>query len=68
MEQERMVESERLRLTEAVRADLVQAALRAYDSARIDGVCEEGAFEAAIDAMRSLDLRDLAGSASSGGL
>jgi hypothetical protein len=59
VEEERMGESERLRLAEAVRSELLRVALRAYDGARLDGVCEEGALEVAIDAMRSLDLRPL---------
>ena len=62
-----MVESERLRLAETVRDEIVRAAIRAYDSARMDGVCGEGAFEVAIDAMRSLDLRRYSGNASPSG-
>jgi len=41
---------------ERIRAALLEAALRAYEDAGIRGLCEEGRWEAAIDAMRSADL------------
>jgi len=41
---------------ERIRAALLEAALRAYEDAGIRGLCEEGRWEAAIDAMRSVDL------------
>ncbi len=44
------------RVAETVRAACVRAALEAYESASMDGLCHEGAWEAAIDAMRSMDL------------
>jgi len=56
-----MSENERLRLAEAVRTACLRAALRSYENARMDGLCDEGAFEVAIDAVRSLDLRALVG-------
>lgn len=43
-------------IAERVRKALLDAALRAYEDAGIRGLCEEGRFEAAIDAMRSADL------------
>jgi len=42
---------------ELVRAALIQAALDGYEQAAMSGLCDEGAWEAAISAMRSLDLR-----------
>jgi hypothetical protein len=47
---------EQRRLAEAVRAACLQAALTAYEDACLDGLCHEGAWECAIDAVRSLDL------------
>jgi hypothetical protein len=43
-------------LAERVRAALVQAALSAYEDASMRGLCGEGAWEAALAAMRTLDL------------
>jgi hypothetical protein len=39
-----------------VRDACVQAALEAYETARMDGLCHEGAWEIAVGAMRSLDV------------
>lgn len=44
------------RIAEAVRAACVAAAQETYERAAADGLCNEGAWEAAIDAIRSLDL------------
>ena len=44
------------RFAEQIRSALVQAALTAYEDAAIRGLCCEGAWEVAVDAMRSLDL------------
>ena len=41
---------------EEVRGRLVSAALRAYEDAALQGLCAEGAWEAAVSAMRSLEL------------
>lgn len=43
----------------AVREALLQAALAEYETARMTGLCRDGAFEAALGAMRRLDLRAL---------
>ncbi len=48
--------AERSQLAEAVREACVQAALARYQEARMDGLCHEGAWECALDAVRSLDL------------
>jgi hypothetical protein len=39
------------------RAAVVEAGTRAYEDAGVRGLCEEGRWEAAVDAMRSLDLK-----------
>ncbi len=43
-------------LAEAVRAACVKAALEAYEDAGIQGLCAEGRWEAAVSAIRDLDL------------
>lgn len=48
------------RLAEAVRSACIEAALDGYERARISGLCEEGALECAIDAIRMLDLGPIA--------
>lgn len=44
------------RIAEAVRAACVATAEASYERAAADGLCDEGAWEVAIDAMRSLDI------------
>jgi hypothetical protein len=46
-------------LAEAVRRRCVAAALEAYEAAGMSGLCAEGRWEAAVDAMRRLDPRAL---------
>lgn len=46
-------------LVEQVRAACIQAALEGYENAAADGLCAEGAWECAVDAMRRADLRAL---------
>ncbi len=46
-------------LAERVRDACITAALEAYDRAGMSGLCHEGAWEAAIDAVRHLDLSPL---------
>jgi len=43
-------------LANAVRTACIQAALDGYEQAQIAGLCQEGAWECAVDAMRKLDL------------
>ena len=43
-------------VAERVRAACLEAASRAYEDAGIRGLCAEGRWEAAVDAMRRLDL------------
>lgn len=44
------------RIAEAVRAACWTAARKAYEDAGISGLCEEGRWECALDAIRSLDI------------
>jgi hypothetical protein len=46
-------------LAEAVRAACLRAAIAAYEDAGIQGLCEEGRWEAAVGAIQSIDLREL---------
>jgi hypothetical protein len=46
----------RSEVAESVRRALLERALRAYEDAGVLGLCEEGRWEAAVDAMKSLDL------------
>ena len=46
-------------VAEAVRTACVQAAQQGYERAAADGLCDEGALEVALDAIRSLDLENL---------
>ena len=50
-------------VAERIRNALLEAALRAHEDAGIQGLCAEGRWEAALDAMRSVDLEPLAGHA-----
>jgi hypothetical protein len=50
------VDADTLRLAERVRTALVERALAAYEDGGIQGLCCEGAWEAAVSAMRRLDL------------
>lgn len=43
-------------LAERVRQACLTAALDAYESAGLSGLCQEGRWDLAIDAIRSLDL------------
>jgi hypothetical protein len=46
-------------MAEFIRAACVQAAQQSYERAAADGLCDEGALEVALDAIRSLDLENL---------
>ena len=46
-------------LLEQVRAVCIQTALESYENAAADGLCAEGAWECAVDAMRGLQIVDL---------
>jgi len=44
------------RVAEAIRAACIATAQASYERAAADGLCDEGAWDVAIDAMRSLDV------------
>ena len=46
-----------IEIAERVRQACLAAASEAYDTAKLSGLCEEGAWECALDAVRSLDLK-----------
>jgi len=46
-------------LAEAVRAACLKAAIEAYENAGISGLCEEGRWECARQAIKGLDLEKL---------
>jgi hypothetical protein len=48
-----------LEIAEVVRQACITAALCAYDDAGLSGLCHEGRWEGAVDAMRALPLRSL---------
>jgi hypothetical protein len=51
--------SEIQELAEKIRNACVQTALTAYENARMDGLCPQGAWESAIGAMQQLDVESL---------
>lgn len=46
-------------MAEAVREACLYAARQAYENAGISGLCEEGRWECAVGAIRSLDLETI---------
>ena len=48
-----------LEIAESVRLACVEAAIDGYERAQMSGLCREGAWEAAVSAMRMLDLKAL---------
>jgi hypothetical protein len=50
---------DRIRIAEAVRATCLQAAQQGYERAAADGLCDEGALEVALDAIRALNIESL---------
>ncbi|MDH3281667.1 MAG: acetyltransferase [Gammaproteobacteria bacterium] len=44
---------------ETIRQACIEAGIRGYDNARISGLCTEGAWEAAISAIRMVDIAEL---------
>lgn len=53
---EPLSDTQKRRIAEAVRAACVRAAIEGYELAGMDGLCAEGAWEAAVEAMRGVDL------------
>ena len=46
-------------LCESIREACLQAAVEAYENAGISGLCAEGRWELAVQAIRTLDLRQI---------
>ena len=49
----------RSELAEAVRAACLKVAIDAYEDAGVRGLCQEGRWEVAVEAIRSLDVSEL---------
>jgi hypothetical protein len=47
-------------IADSIRRALLEAAESAYEDAGIRGLCEEGRWEAAVSAMRALDVQAVA--------
>lgn len=51
--------SNQIRFAEAIREACLRAALDAYEAAGISGLCADGRWEIAVQALRHLDLRPI---------
>jgi hypothetical protein len=58
-EEARRSDSEALAVARTVRDACLRAALDGYEQAGLGGLCDEGRWEAAIDAIRSLNLASI---------
>ncbi len=47
---------EKLKIAEAIRSECIREALEAYEYAKLKGLCDEGAWESAVDAMKNVKL------------
>jgi hypothetical protein len=54
-------------LAEAVRQACLEAARASFEAASLSGLCREGAVEAALDAIRALDLEKVLPAPAAGG-
>lgn len=54
-----VIMSDQIRLAEEVRDACMRAALAAYEDAGISGLCAEGRWEIAVQAIRTLDVQAL---------
>jgi hypothetical protein len=50
---------ERYQLAEKVRQACIQTAQNAYEDARMDGLCPQGAWESAISALQKMDVESV---------
>jgi hypothetical protein len=46
-------------VAEKIRAAYLESAINSYDDAAADGLCAEGAWECAVDAMRHVEIIEL---------
>ncbi len=51
--------SDKTKLAETVRTTCLEATLRAYEDAGISGLCEEGRWECAVQAIKGVNLSAL---------
>lgn len=62
---QRMAEKEitetQLQVAEAIKAMCLKAAVEAYEHGKMSGMCREGAWDLALDAIRSLDVHAVLG-------
>ncbi|GIK55036.1 MAG: hypothetical protein BroJett015_06990 [Chloroflexota bacterium] len=56
MNKDELVKERLYQLATAVRDDCFAAAVSAYENASMDGLCHDGAWECALDAMRSVNF------------
>jgi hypothetical protein len=56
-----MTDQERISLARRIRDECIRAAREGFQEASISGLCRDGAIEAAISAMQSLNLEKLTG-------
>ena len=63
-----MSQTEALQIATVVRDACIRAALEGYEQAQIAGLCQEGAWEVAIDTIRRLELREVLQAALDGGV
>ena len=52
----RMTIAQQHQIAKAAQAICIETAIRAYEDAGLSGLCQEGRWECALDAMRSLNL------------
>ncbi len=57
MKMNELSEEEKSRIAQAVRQACLRAAQENYELAGLSGLCDEGRWEMAIDAIRTLDLQ-----------
>jgi hypothetical protein len=65
MDKESHAPTDATQVAEAARQACITAALAAYEDAGMLGLCAEGRWEAAVSAMQSLDVKDIAASGGS---
>lgn len=54
-----MIDKNKLNIAQTVREACIEAAREGFKDASMSGLCTEGAIEAAVGAMQSLDLEKL---------
>ncbi len=59
MTQGKLNDADQHRIAQIVKDKCIEAALSGYENASLSGLCHEGAWEAAISAIRTIDLEDI---------